>query len=26
SYEEKKKRSDSITFLVKWDIKDLIEV
>ncbi|KFN03731.1 DUF2507 domain-containing protein [Bacillus clarus] len=26
SYEEQKKRSDSITFLVKWDIKDLIEV
>ena len=26
SYEEKKKRSDSITFLVKWDIKDLIEM
>ncbi|MEH7457192.1 YslB family protein [Bacillus sp. JJ1127] len=25
SYEEQKKRSDSITFLVKWDIKDLVE-
>ncbi|MEY8348736.1 YslB family protein [Bacillus cereus] len=26
SYEEQKKRSDSITFLVKWDVKDPIEV
>ncbi|HDR4570848.1 YslB family protein [Bacillus cytotoxicus] len=26
SYEEQKKRSDSITFLVKWDVKDIIEV
>lgn len=25
SYEEQKKRSDSITFLVKWDVKDLVE-
>ncbi|EMA6342746.1 YslB family protein [Bacillus cytotoxicus] len=26
SYEEQKKRSDSITFLVKWDVKDIIEI
>ncbi|MDM5156692.1 YslB family protein [Bacillus sp. DX1.1] len=26
SYEEQKKRSDSITFLVKWDVKDPVEV
>ncbi|MGG0236929.1 YslB family protein [Bacillus rhizoplanae] len=26
SYEEQKKRSDSIMFLVKWDVKDPVEV
>ncbi|MFD0768240.1 YslB family protein [Bacillus sp. CGMCC 1.60114] len=26
SYEEQKKRSDSIMFLVQWDIKDPVEV
>lgn len=26
SYEDQKKRSDSIIFLVKWDVKDLVEV